>query len=486
MKGIIFSFLFCISSYFSYPQISLAYSNIPATLNTSSLKLIPGGGWLGLQKEEIKGKGKGWGNYTAVVTFQKYDANFKLLKRVDLPSSAGKISDGYCELHQLGNKYYFIYLQAQEGNQLGDIKAIEVNPATMELGEARVIASSQDLGFSLPDFRYTMYLDVFYKTSPSAKSSMFLLMYRDNFFVSSMDENLNPRWKKREATKAIPAGSIHSAEVDDAGNIYIGYSDKLKASYRKYSLTGTSIDRPVVLPEGPANIILFQAKSDTVFVAGTYRKGDNCNGVYKGIVNIKGELASLSSKEFPASLLEPLDKEGWASTKSKKYGITPEFSAELKLSGDGSLIMLAEFSKETGTPGAGYMHAGSIIQVHFGKSEISFARAPKYSVGAALMRYAEHTLRSTSRFYFAFTTSSQTIIIYGDNPENLSRSIEFDAKVVAPSKQILVAARIDKNGNLTREKIIPLPIPGNQPVDPETIAIPVAIKGIDQLVVLKK
>jgi hypothetical protein len=102
------------------------------------------------------------------------------------------------------------------------------------------------------------------------------------------------------------------------------------------------------------------------------------------------------------------------------------------------------------------------------------------------MRYAEHSLRSTSRFYFAFTTSSQTIIIYADNPENVTRNLESDAKVVVPSKQILVAARIDKNGNVTREKIIPQPIPGNYDLEPEKIAIPVSINGSDQLVILKK
>lgn len=484
MKGVLFSFLFCIGSYFSWSQLSLAYSHIPATLNTSSLKLIPGEGWIGLQKGKVQGKGRGWGNYTVAVTLQKYDANFKLLKQVDLSNRAGKISSDCGQLQQLGKKYYFIYLQAQDGNDLGDIKAIEINPATLELGEPKVVASSKELDFTLPDFRYMMYSDLIYKTSPSSKFSMLLLKYRDNFFVCCMDENFNPRWKKRESSKTISATRIQSAEVDDAGNIYIGYSDK-QAGYRKYSTTGESVDHSITLLEGKANTILFLAKPDMVFVAGTYRNGDNCNGVYKGAVDTKGELTGLSSKEFPGSLLEPLGKEGWASTKPKKYGIEPVFSSELKLSGDGSPVMLMEFSKETGNVSE-YLHTGSIVHVYLGKTETSFARAPKYSVGAGLMGYAEHSIGSKSRFYYAFTTTTHTIILYGDNPENLTRPLETDAKVLVPSKQILVAARIDKNGNLTREKIIPQPIPGNQIVDPETITIPILIGEIDQVVVLKK
>lgn len=439
-----------------------------------------------MQRGKMEGKGKNWGNYTATVTLQKYDANFKLLKQVELPNSAGKISSNYGEIHQLGSKYYFIYLQAQEGDELGDFKAIEVNPATMEFAGPKVIASSKGLGFRAPDFRYLMFLGVCHKASPSGKSSMLLLMYRDEFFVCCMDENLNLRWKKKESAKAIPAPDIRDAEVDDAGNIYIGYKDKLKARYRQYSISGESIDRPVVLPEGSANIILFKATPDTVFVAGTYRKGDNCNGVYKGVVDKKGDLGSLTSQEFPTTLIKLLDNDGWASTKSKKYGIEPEFSAELKLSGDGSLVMVSEFSSEAGTPGIEYMHVGGVIQVYFDKSEIRFARVPKYSVGAARLQYAEHSLRTAGHFYFAFTTSSETIIIYGDNPENLSRNIEASPKTLAPSRQILVAARIDKNGNVTREKVIPQPIAGNQTVDAESIVIPVSIDGVDQLVILKK
>lgn len=441
---------------------------------------------MGLQYKNSTGKGRGWGNYTVTVALQQYGADFKLLKEVDLTNKAGKISTSYSRLEQVGNKYYFIYLQAQEGNQLGDIKSIEINPATLELGEAKVIVSSTDMGFTLPDYRYTTYFDIICGTSPSAKFFMMLIKYRDNFFVCGMDENLVPRWKKKEVSKTITAPLIHAAETDDAGNIYIGYNVKLKAGYRRYSSAGASTDHAVNLPEGPANIILFKAKPDAVLVAGTYRRGDNCVGVYKGVVDKNGELISLNAKEFPKSLLETIDKDGWGSIKPKKYGIEPDFSAELTLSGDGNLVMLTEFSMEAGSPGREYMHTGGIIRVYFGEPDISFARAPKYSAGFGVIGYVEHSISSRGRFYYAYNTGSQTIIIYGDNPDNLDRSIEIAPKMLVPSKQILVAARIDKNGNMTREKIIPLSIPGHPAIEAETISFPVSIEGVDRLVILKK
>jgi hypothetical protein len=354
----------------------------------------------------------------------------------------------------------------------------------MEFGEPKVLVSSQEFDFTLPDFRYMTYFKVFYKASPSARSALFLFKYRDNFLVCCTDEDLVPRWKKRES-KTIDAPSIRSAEVDDAGNVYIGYSEK-QTGYLKYSTNGTSGDHPVTLPEGSASIILFLATRDTVFAAGTYGNSDYSKGVYKGIINKKGELASLQSAPFPNTFLEPLDKEGWASTKAKKFGIVNLFSGELQLSGDGALVMLAEFSKETGTPGAGYMHVGSVMHICFGKPAVSFARAPKYSVGGGLMGYTEHSIGSDYHFYYAFTTPSETVIIYGDNPDNLSHDIDLDAKVWTPNKEIYVAARIDKNGNVRREKVVPQPIPYHQTVGPAMITLPVFIDRLDQLVILQK
>lgn len=445
------------------------------------------GGWLRLQVTEEKVKGNKWGNHTVVGTIKKFDANFKLLQEVELPASAGKVSNFYSELQQLGNKFYFIYVQAQAGAELGDIKSIEVNPATLEFGEPKVLVSSNDLSLTIPDYRYAMFFDIIFKASPSEKFSMMLVKFRNTFIMSSLDENMNPRWTKKESNKDIPATTIHSAEVDNAGNIYIGYDEKYKASYRRYSSTGTSIDKSVVLSEGPATAILFLATPDAVHVAGTYRKGDLCNGVYKGVIDTKGDLTSMSTTEIPKGFLEVLDNEGWASTKSRLYGMNPEYLGELKQWSDGSLVMLAEFCKASG-PVAGHetTHVGSVVHVCFGKPEVTFSRAPKRTVGGVLIGYEDHTINSRGKYYYAHPTNSETIIIYGDSPENLSQSIESPTKVNNPNKEILVAARIDKNGNVTREKITPLLISGFMTFDPETISFPVYIEGVEQLVVLKK
>ncbi len=213
---------------------------------------------------------------------------------------------------------------------------------------------------------------------------------------------------------------------------------------------------------------------------------DNCSGVYKGIINTKGEITAITTV-FPPAIIEPLDKEGWASSKAKKYGVKPTFRAvPIRLPKDG-FGMLAEFTGVTEATRANYLHGGSLLYVNFSSELPSFTRAPKYSLGRPINEYGFNGRYEEGCLYYAYPYESKMILFYFDNPANLTRDMALDAKVANPSNQVLMAAVIEADGSIKRQLLSKNNSFGTAGITaiPGNILVPLTIDKVDVVVSVK-
>jgi hypothetical protein len=459
-------FFFCLLSLNSFSQLSLAYSGQMAMFSPSSFLPVSDGGYLSVKKGDVpeNKKSKSWNDYRKAISFLKYDKNFKLVSEVRMAASGGICSGQYSELKKTGNKFWFIYLEPMDNNDVGNINAVEIDPASLQQKEVKTIAASTAMDHRLRDYRYTMYLDFLCGTSPSGKYIYLNVQLSDNDnFLTCMDENMKPLWgKKEKKMNGLIEAGICSMEVDDAGYLYTGLVHKKGGVFCSiYSPTGQMNRTEVTLSAGKPNEIVFHPvkNSDQVMVTGTYMEDDNCTGVYKGRLSNKGALSSITTTVFPKNIVESMNKEGFASTRAKKFGMHPAFAAVPVRNGDGSsaMNMIMEFRSESGGGATGVstqLQCGSILYVDFTKAEPVFARVPKYSVSAIPNKYAYNAHYGSGCMYYAYHSESKLILLYFDNPDNLTRDMALDAKVSNPKNQVLLAAVIDKDGNIKRQQVI--------------------------------
>jgi hypothetical protein len=468
-------------------QVSLGYSGHMGLFFPSSMLPSDDGGYLTVKKADasIDTKGKNWNTFRHSITLLKYDKDFKLVKEVKLSGGSNIYSGHYSELKKVGKKYWFIYLEPLENYDMGSIKAIEIDPLTLAIKDPSVIAASTALSHSIPKVLKVYELHFMSGISPSGKFVyLYVRMSDDDYFLCCLNENLNPVWGRKETIDGLKDGGICSLEVDDAGAMYMGYLKKSDLFYSFYSPAGKMSTHEVKLTEGTAKEILFNpVKSNAeVFVSGTYKKGDNCTGVYKGMIDKKGELGAVSTTVFPAAIIEPLDKEGWASSKEKKYGVKPTFTAVPVPLRNGGFGMLAEFTSVTEGTRSNYLHGGSFLYVNFSTPVPLFTRAPKYSLGNTIFEYDFNGVHENGCMYYAYPYDSKMILFYFDNPDNLSRDMALDAKVANASNQVLVAAVIEKDGSIKRQRIVPNSSFTGMPATPGNILVPLSIDKVHVVV----
>ena len=452
--------LFCFISVYTFSQIA-PVRGIPNVIERSTFLLLSDSGYISIKKEESKADGKGWNSYRNILTLIRYDKHFKAINQAKLSGGANIYSAMYSELRQVGGKVWLFYLEGQDGDDVGDIKAAEVNTISLSLADAKTIISKAELNQTLRGRGAENEMHFMVRVSPSGR---YFCFYARTFGrkqnLAVLDKDLNRVWGKQESFEFGNPYSewrgLHSLEVDDNGGAY--FSFKLRSdveNYVIYSPTGKSIVKSIDLGGGSAKEILFAPEKNggPVFAYGTYMEGDYCKGVYKAEVKANGDLTAIVKTAFPASLIEPLSKEGWA--KRRRLGVDPVFNASLVKNGDGSTCFVAEIYAKIDP----YYHIGSIMYARFSSTgQPVFGRAPKYWAGYGVTRYYFDGEPRGERFFDSFPYESKIIFFYFDNPDNITRDISLDAKVVTPSNGALIAAIIDADGSIKRQQITTLPL----------------------------
>jgi hypothetical protein len=440
-------------------QISPAYSRQLPTFFPFSLIPAPDGGYLALKKGEVPEdkKNKSWNEYKKAISFLKYDKDYKLISEVSLSASSGICSGHYYELRKIGSKFWFIYLEPGPGYDIGNIKAVEVDPLTLSQKNVKTIIAATTIDQTIT--RNHIW-DLHFMSGASPKGSfsyIYIQVSEDQFFLACFDENFNSRWgRKEKMMDGLKKGGTCAMAIDDAGYLYMGEQHKKGGLFFSiYSPSGQSDRHEVNLATGNAREILFHPMeiNDQVFVSGTYMESDFCTGVYKALVSKKGELNNIVTTVFPKQIIESMDTEGFGSTKAKKYGLQPAFIAKPVEKTDGGIGMIIEPYKVVGAGTIFQMVTGSVIYVNLATPKPVFARAPKYTVCARINDYDFNANYVNGGLYYACPNDSKMIIFYFDNPENLSRDLALDAKVVNPNNPVVVAAVIDKDGNIKRQMV---------------------------------
>jgi hypothetical protein len=490
MKNL-FSVLISLLTFTAQSQVSIGYSGRIGLFSPSAMLSVADGGYITIKKVDVEIKGKGWNTFRQAVTLVKYDKEFKPLSQVKLANGTAIYNGNYGELVKVGPKFWLIYLEARDSDDMGDIKAVEVNPETLAVAEPKVIASGASLNHRIT--KILKVYDLLFQTrvSPSGKYvCLYVRMSDSDFYISCIDDNMKPVWGKKESIEGIEKPGICSMEADDAGKVYLGYIKKDGPNYSIYFSSAKVKSVQVKLTEGSAKEILFHpSKNNSVFVSGTYINNDHCTGVYKASLNQNGELSSITTTPFPASVIDPLDKEGWASNKSKKYGLYQAFTAEPVKLEDGSSGMLAEFHRRTEAARGNYLHAGSLLFIDFKKATPTFTRVPKYSLGSDIFNYAINSVHKSGCFYYTYPFASKMIFFYFDTPENFTRDMSLDAKVVNPNNQVLAAAIVEQDGTIKRQSVMTQPLSSvateGKKATQGSILIPLLINGIDVIANVK-
>jgi hypothetical protein len=492
MKKFIF-ILFAFLSVKGYSQLSLAYSGQIGTFSSPSLTKTNDGGYIGFKTTSADTKGKSWNTFRKSISFVKYDKDFKQVNEARLTASGGICNGQYYELKSAGNKFWFIYLEPMEDNSVGNIKAVELDPVSLQQKEAKTLAASTSINHTLRDYRYTMYLDFLCAASPAGKY-MYLCVQlsEDDSYLACFDENMKQVWggKNKRAE-----GKICSVEVNDAGYLYIGIKpEKGNLSCSIFSPSGQVSSAELNLAAGKVRDIIFHPVkgSEQVVVTGSYMEDDNCTGVYKSVMGRKVEITNAVTTVFPKNIVESMKKEGFASTKAKKFGVDASYCAAAVRNSEGNsnMGMIMEFSREAGGGATGVstnLLGGSLIYVDFANAAPVFTRVPKYSVGSIPQHYAYNGHYFNGCMYYASPADSKLIVLYYDNPDNLTRDPELDAKVVNPKNQELVAAVINKDGTFKRQvvRVNMLSASGMPPVTGAVLLLPVYIGNNNAIVTVK-
>jgi hypothetical protein len=456
MKKIISVLLiYTFSLQLSAQQFKVALTEQQEESHILDIYALPGGGFIAMKYKQDIRPAQSWTKRRQTISILRYDASMKLVKENKLANGEKSFGVVYTALKKSGDTYWLIYTEPGTGNEIGDFKAAEVNPLTLETGPSKTIAASAETSFkpvyALLDER------IEFKSSPNGMHhSLFMITDKKVAFLCSLDEQLNSLWNTKAVAKDIDCNpaDVSSVEVDNQGNIYLGYV-KVEAGYvAVYKNTKTPQVLDVKLDNGkPKDVLLLAHKNNSsITIAGGYfEKGENIRGVYKANIDASYKINNITISPFGDDIVKQFDNDSWGSTKPNKYGIEPKYIAQLFEVDDKIVDMVIEIKQKVYHEKIGtVVHSGNLLNVYFNNETASFTRMPKYNVAAG----------SGWAHFYAMPFEKKMIIFYNDNPVNLTRDINASPKLVnIEDNSVLVAAVIEPDGSMQRR--LPLEIKQN-------------------------
>lgn len=417
----------------------------------------PNGGYIGIDRTAKNVSGLNWNRFRFTVTARLYDKDMKMIKESKLSNGDNVYSGFYSAFKKIGDTYWLIYVEPAEKSNIGNVMAVSIDPATLATGTPKLLAAAGSMELSLPMVDGMSKLTFQFVTSPDQKHSMLLVgASKEQFYLARLDEQLNVVWGRKETIAGITDHNIHSSVIDNNGNIYLSYTEYIKNAPNMghimiFKKTGAPVNKTVSINGTLKEVKLLAAKKgDLIYVAGTFfEETENLAGAYKASMSTTDfKLSTITRSAFTDSLVERFSKDSWGNKKPKKYGLYPQFTAELIESGDGIVNLVAEFKTQVSGTRAVFYISGSILVVSFGNTATTFARIPKSRTSAG---------STIGDSYAVFSSQGKLILFYNDVEKNLNRDINLDpAGSDVYLNAMLVAAVIDHDGIVKREKVIDL------------------------------
>lgn len=425
------------------------------------------------------------------IEIKKLNAAFDSVKAVKLSGGNRVFGPMHPMLVVVGEKLFLLYYKMIHEEDI-KLYASELNPASLELQQEVEILNIKEKEKYLKFYMRTInYRDKqhyrFKSVGLSGKTSTTSLLqlspdnskimvlwtsgWSNSIFYSVLDNNFKLLRTKTEEIKDTKNFYLSNGCVDNDGNVFLSiyFENNNKQKALLLVNSNKSISNEITVPGGEVVNVNMGSKSKTggsIFIAGTYKENsDNLTGVFQQEYNVsKNKFENIIKKAFPDELVELLDKDGWANTKTKNYGVEDAIDFELLLNEDGTANLVGEFrdikSKTTTdvspqrfsdnirstTSTKEWILSGSILSISFGEKETRFSRIPK-------MRASAGTTFGDS--FQAIIFEKKVIIFYNDHKSNLEKEIDKSPDRSDNYKNsVLAAAIINEDGSVKRTTVI--------------------------------
>lgn len=413
------------------------------------------------------------------IEINKYDTDMKLVKSVKLSNGERLFGPMAPLLKIISNKLYLLYYKMPDEGKVHFFSA-EINPVSLELAEpTELLDIKQKVRFieshirSIRDYHPNRYVEknlqasevreypnLLHKTfffEPSPDGTKFFLLWNSGWdnrlFFSVLDKDLK---KIRTGEEEVPdeiSLSLNTACIDNSANIYIAYfyekKNKTHAELLVNTKAGKSLVKEIIIPDAePYGVFTAITKENKIYINGAYKENSwNLSGVFIQSLNPADlQLSAVTKTVFPKDLVEILDKEGWASTKGKKYGLSYNLVLESHTLENGSIDLIGEFRSTRSGIKAIFNMSGSIFNARFNENGAVFSRIPKMRVSAG---------STFGDSYRVFEYKNKLIVFYNDHASNVNLDIsKAPTRSDNYSNSVLVAATISEDGTVKREIII--------------------------------
>lgn len=373
-----------------------------------------------------------------------------------------------------------IYQEVLEGDELGDIKFLEVNAADLSVKKEIVLMELKKNGITFSAKKVINGEVSTFKLYESQNKKRLMIISRSEYkrgedeyiHINVLDEDL----KLVQYRKLIVSQEeiCYTTICDDLGNIYGTFkevfNDNGRIKKREIDNKPLNIKAFKIGEKNPLtfsikheehsfhfNELMFSPNQNKVYVVGAYSegRGENFKGVYHASIDVPTmALTKMVQTPFSDELIKKYDKDGYASTKDKNAGLSRYFIPKYLVRGDGTIDFVLFYNENetvTSTSSIGGVrtrstnYGGNILDAHIADNTVTLATISRDMASQSVPVYNDFSL---------YSKNENLIVIYNDNENNMSKIADEKPKRGVVQNSEMVAATINKNGTVTKQLLL--------------------------------
>ena len=373
-----------------------------------------------------------------------------------------------------------IYQEVLEGDELGDIKFLEINAADLSVKKEMVLMDFKKNGITFSSKKVIKGDVSTFKIYQSQNKKRLMIISRSKYkkgedeyiHINVLNEDLKlVQYRKLIVT---PEEICYTTICDDLGNIYGTFKEVLnengKIKKREIDNNPLKIKAFKIGEKNPItfsikheehsfhfNELMFSSIQNKVYLVGAYSegKGENFKGVYHASIDVpKMALTKMVQTPFSDELIKKYDKDGYASTKDKNEGLSRYFIPKYIVRGDGTIDFVLFYNQNetitTNSSNGGIRtryinYGGNILDAHIADNKVTLATISRDMSSQSVPVYNDFSL---------YSKNENLIVIYNDNENNVSRTADEKPKRGVVQDSEMVAATINKNGTVSKQLLL--------------------------------
>ena len=393
-------------------------------------------------------------------TLQAYDDKMNLVK--ETPLGGGKEAFGPFApfLKMLNGKLWMLYYNYTDKSTI-EVYCSPVNTTDLTVGEGKKVleVSQKNVGLFKAMSLYQSNHLLIETSTDNSKLLFFWYSGMDNAYSFSVtDAAMKTIRSGREELDGADDLIVNNACVDNSGNFFAGYTYKKKDNYHSgifANTGGLSKKMEITIGEDPAHdVFVNEGTTDAqIRVYGTYSKdGYYINGMFIQSMDKKQlKVSNQFIKEVPQELIEKFADDGFARTKKKGNGLSPQVQFVTNRFKDGTVSITGDLTRYQTTGRGMNINStgvkGTTLHVFFKENSITVKRIPKKEAFG---------MEQGNNFYL-HQWGEKLVMFYTDEETNVNTPVENAKSISFTSrkKNVLVAALIEKDGTITRKILYP-------------------------------